>query len=218
MGRHTIVGLGVLLALGVAYLIGSLPTGYAIARMRGVNVLKVGSGHTGATNVLRSSGAVCAALTVIADVLKGFAGVQAARALVPGVPWVWALAGVTAVLGHNRSVFLKFAGGVGTMTTLGATLAISPTAALLAVIAGAVPMALTRYASLGSLAMAVALPLILALGSMLWRWPLVWTVFGLGAGALSVWELRSNIQRLLRGEERKIGQTITSGAQDVTQD
>jgi len=208
----------VLLALVVAYLIGSLPTGYAIARARGVNVLRVGSGHTGATNVLRSSGVLCAALTAVADVLKGYAGVQVARTLVPDSPWVLALAGIATVLGHDKSVFLKFGGGVGSMTTLGATLAISPMAALFAIVAGVVPVALTRYASLGSLVMAMALPLILAFGSMLRAWPLVWAVFGLGAGMLSVWEMRSNIRRLLQGKERKIGETIAPCAQDVTQE
>lgn len=209
------MGIRILAALVAAYLMGSLPTGYAIARLRGVNVLRVGSGHTGATNVLRSSGFLCAMLTGVADILKGYAGVQVARALVPGTSWALALSGIATVLGHNWSVFLGFAGGVGTMTTLGATLAINPTAALIALLAGALPLGLTRYASLGSVTMAVVLPIVLAVGAVVWSWPWDWIVFGLGAGALSLWELRPNIDRLRRGEERKIGQTIPSGSKDV---
>lgn len=201
-------------AIVAAYLIGSLPSGYAIAKLRGVNVLQVGSGHTGATNVLRSSGLPLAILTGIADILKGYASIQLARALAPHAPWTPALAGIAAVLGHNHSVFLAFAGGVGSMTTFGAALGLSPTAALLGLVTGAIPMGITRYASVGSIALAIALPFIMAIGALLGAWPWPWAVFGLGAGALSIWELRGNITRLLRGEERKIGETIPVGQEN----
>jgi acyl phosphate:glycerol-3-phosphate acyltransferase len=209
------VGLLSVAAIAAAYIIGSLPTGYAIARLRGIDLLRVGSGHTGATNVLRSSGLVCAFLTAVADLLKGYAGVQLTRALIPEAPWVLALSCIATVLGHNRSVFLGFAGGVGSMTTFGAALAISPTAAVLAMVIGAIPLGLTRYASLGSVTMAVALPVVLAIGAIIDGWPWVWVSFGLATGALSLWELRPNIGRLLRGEERKIGQKIPPGHEDV---
>ncbi len=204
-----------LAAVTAAYLIGSLPTGYAIARLRGIDVLRVGSGHTGATNVLRSSGLPCALLTAVADILKGYAGVQLTRALIPGASWAVALSGIATVVGHNRSIFLGFGGGVGSMTTFGAALAISPTAALIAMIVGAIPLGVTRYASLGSVTMAIALPVILAIGALGFGWPWVWVIFGLGTGALSLWELRSNIGRLIRGEERKIGQAILPGHEDI---
>lgn len=206
---------GLFVALVAAYLIGSLPTGYAIARLRGVNVLKVGSGHTGATNVLRSSGAVCAALTALADMAKGYAGVTVARLLAPDLSWASALAGIAAVLGHNKSVFLRFGGGVGTMTTFGATVAISPLTGLVALVMGAIPMVITRYASVGSLVYAVAVPIIAGFGVLLRGWPIAWVVFGLGTAALSIWELRRNIQRLARGQERKIGQKIDPGSADI---
>jgi len=208
--------LGLIAALAAAYLIGSLPTGYAIARLRGVNVLRVGSGHTGATNVLRSSGLACAALTAVADIAKGYAGVAVARIVAPGALWAPALAGIATVLGHNKSIFLRFGGGVGTMTTLGATLAISPIAALIALVAGAIPMALTRYASVGSLIFAIAVPIIMGFGALLRGWPIAWVLFGVGTALLSIWELRRNIQRLARGQERKIGQTIAPGSDDVS--
>ncbi len=206
---------GLFVALVAAYLIGSLPTGYAIARLRGVNVLKVGSGHTGATNVLRSSGAACAALTALADMAKGYAGVTVARLLAPDVAWAPALAGIAAVRGHNKSIFLRFGGGVGTMTTFGATVAISPFTGLVALVLCGIPTFITRYASVGSLVYAVAVPVIAGFGALLRGWPIAWVVFGLGTAALSIWELRGNIQRLARGQERKIGQTIKPGSDDI---
>ena len=102
------------------------------------------------------------------------------------------------------------------MTTLGATLAISPTTALIALVTGAIPMALTRYASVGSLALAVAVPIIMGFGALLRGWPIAWVLFGVGTALLSIWELRRNIQRLARGQERKIGQTIAPGNDDVS--
>jgi glycerol-3-phosphate acyltransferase PlsY len=96
-----------LIALVCAYLLGAIPVGYIAAKLlKNVDVRKVGSGRTGATNVLRAAGVVPAALTVVGDFLKGCLAVALARVLVPGLPLMAALGGLGAVAGHNWSIFL----------------------------------------------------------------------------------------------------------------
>lgn len=206
-------GLRFLGALVGAYLLGSLPVGYAITWLaKKVDIRTMGSGHTGGTNVLRVAGALPAALTVLCDAAKGYAAIVLARTLAPGLPWVAALAGVFTVLGHNHSVFLAFKGGVGTMTTFGAALALMPWGAAGAVLAGCAAIAARRYASLGSLTFAGALPFACLLGAALGAWPWAYLLFAVISSLFSVWELRHNIQRLRQGTERKIGQRVETPA------
>ncbi len=198
------------LSLLAAYLLGALPVGYVVTHVaKRVDIRKVGSGHTGGTNVLRTAGAWAALITVLVDLGKGYAAVAIARAWVPGSPWAPSLAGAMAVLGHNHSVFLGFKGGVGSMTTLGAALGVAPWAAAGAGLAAVAAIALKRYASLGSLLLAWLLPVACAVGAALGAWPWATAVFGAIACALSTWELRQNIRRLRQGTERRIGQKAT---------
>jgi glycerol-3-phosphate acyltransferase PlsY len=203
-------------ALLLAYLLGAIPMGYVAAKLiRNVDVRKVGSGHTGGTNVLRSAGLVPAALTVVGDFLKSYAAVALAKALVPGVPLVAALAGLAAVAGHNWPVFLGFHGGVGTMATVGAALMLMPIPTAIAAAAGILVIVAWRYASAGSLTLAVLLTIGCLVGAIQGDLPAMHLVFALGTSAMSIWALRSNIQRLRQGTERKIGQQVPPGATDV---
>ncbi len=200
------IWLRILGAIVVGYVLGSLPTGYAAGRLlKNVDVRKIGSGRTGGTNVLRAAGVIPAILTVVGDFLKGYVAVWLARVIAPGTPFAGALAGLAAVVGHNYSAFLNFHGGAGTMTTLGAAVALMPSAAGAAALGGLVVILLLRYASLGSLTLAALLIVICILG--VWRgiWPAPFALFAFGTSALSTWKLRPNIQRLYRGTERKIG-------------
>ncbi len=206
-----------LIALVGAYLLGAIPVGYVAAKLlKKVDVRKVGSGRTGATNVLRAAGVVPAALTVVGDFLKGYAAVALAGVLAPGIPLVAALGGLAAVAGHNWSVFLGFDGGVGSMTTVGAALMLMPLPTVIAAAAGIAVIVAWRYASAGSLTLATVLTIACVVGVMRGDLPATHLAFALGTSAMAVWELRPNIQRLLQGTERKVGQQIPANANDVT--
>lgn len=204
-------------ALAGAYLLGALPAGYAITWVaKKVDIRTMGSGHTGGTNVLRVAGALPAALTVLCDAAKGYGAVALVRALAPGLPWLAALAGVLAVLGHNHSVFLAFRGGVGTMASFGVALALMPWGAAAAALAGLAVIVAWRYASLGSLTFAAAVPLACLIGASLGAWPWPYLLFALLSSAFAAWELRHNIRRLRQGTERKIGQRVEPPADRPT--
>lgn len=199
-------------ALIAAYLLGSLPIGYVVVWVaRRIDIRAIGSGHTGGTNVLRVAGALPAILTVLGDLAKGYCAVALARHLAPDLALTASLAGLIAVVGHNWSVFLGFRGGVGTMTTGGAALALMPVgiAAVGAIALGIV--AARRYSSLGSLAVAALLPVADLVGILLGAWPAYTLIFTLGTGAMATWALRTNILRLRAGTERRIGQNVPPG-------
>jgi acyl phosphate:glycerol-3-phosphate acyltransferase len=202
----------------VAYMMGSIPVGYLAAKwIKGVDVRKVGSGRIGGSNVLRAAGVVPAVLTVLGDFLKGFGAVHVAKFILPGIPVAPALAGLLVVAGHDYSLFLGFDGGVGSMTTLGAALALTPIASLITLSIGAAMLAIFRYSSLASLSMAAAL-LLVCIGGALWgKLPAADIPFAVGTSFMAAWELRPNIQRLRQGTERKLGQFVKPGQADVNQ-
>jgi len=191
----------VLIALG--YLSGSLPMGVLVARLTGGRDPRtVGSGRTGGTNALRAMGAWRAVLVAALDVLKGAIPVAIAI-LAGGSPLAIALTGVAAIFGAWASVFLRFHGGRGLATGIGATLVIQPLVVALAAPFFFATIVLTRYVSLGSLIASAAGAVILALFVFLgWSDPanLAFAVLG----AVVVWIAHhDNIQRLMRGEERR---------------
>jgi glycerol-3-phosphate acyltransferase PlsY len=183
-----------------AFVVGSFPTGVILARMRGVDLRKVGSGNIGATNVGRAMGGLWAALVLIVDALKGYLPTVLAAHL--GVPPL-AVAGVAlaAVLGHMFSVFLKGRGGKGVATSLGAALALAPLAALACAALYAVVFAAFRISSVGSLSAVIAFPAALALLGD--RQPAHYTFAGVMA-VLVIARHKDNIRRLARGEEHRI--------------
>ncbi|WP_233498229.1 glycerol-3-phosphate 1-O-acyltransferase PlsY [Meiothermus sp. QL-1] len=189
------------LALLLAYLFGAIPAGAWVARHRGVDIQKVGSGNIGATNVLRTLGAGPALLVAAFDVLKGGIAVWVARGLGLEGPWLGGVA-VAAVLGHNYSVFLRFTGGKGVATSFGTLLFLDLMVALLTLPVGMLTMLLTRFVSAGSMVGGLtAVVVSVALGRPLW---LVLTLAGLAA--LIFWTHRENIRRLQQGQERRLGE------------
>lgn len=189
----------------VAYLAGSFPTAYLVGKANGVDLRRVGSGNLGATNVLRTLGWKWGALVYLVDFLKGYlpvafiplAGVDTAAAM----PWRLAF-GVLAILGHVKPVFLLGqGGGKGVATASGVFVALAPDAALLAIVAFAIVVAITRYVSLGSLVGAVVLAVTLLVRHP--DSPVTW--LGLVIAAFVFWTHRENIGRLRRGEERRVG-------------
>ena len=148
-----------LVLVGV-YLIGSIPIGFLIARAAGgFDIRGKGSGTIGATNVLRTLGPVPAVLTLLGDVAKGYVAVRAAEVIGPEPTW-GAAGAVLAVVGNCWPVFLRFKGGKGVATALGAFLALTPRAILVAMAVWIVLTAAFRYVSLASILVCVCLPIV----------------------------------------------------------
>jgi len=192
------------LVLVAAYLIGTLPTGYVLTRfLAGVDLRSVGSGGTGATNAQRALGTKWGIIVAIVDVLKGVAAIVLAR--VAGVDDAWvAASGAAVIAGHCWPVWLRFRGGKGVATGAGAALALSLwSVALIPVMV--IPIALTRYVSLGSVLAALATPVMMAILAAADVVPWSYVGFGVVAAAIIVFRHRANIDRLIHGTERKLG-------------
>jgi len=187
----------------MAYLLGALPVGYLIGKLRGVDVLQYGSGRTGGTNVMRAAGSWAAALTVLGDGVKGLLAVGIAVLLV-GTPAAKVLAGLAVLIGHNWSVFLGWRGGAGAITNLGVITALHYPVMIGLVVIGFVALVVSRMASVGTLTMAVAAPLIFAGLAILGHVPWAYTIYGLFAGAMIAIALLPNIHRILSGTERRL--------------
>lgn len=188
-----------LIGLGFfSYLLGSVPTGYLLARSRGIDIRETGSGNIGATNVARALGKKAAIATFAGDALKGVIPVLVAGRLGLGIK-VAAVLGLVAFLGHCFSVFLKFRGGKGVATGFGACLALAPVPALIAIALWGVIFLFTRLSSLAALVAALTLPLLVWLISDLQ----VLFYFALPVIVILIFNHRENIQRLLKRKESK---------------
>lgn len=187
-----------LIAIGAAYLTGSIPTGLLLGKAYGIDVRKEGSGNIGATNLYRTVGRKVGIITLIGDCLKGLIPVLLVK-LSTLPPDFAAWVGLAAFCGHVFSVFLKFRGGKGVATALGVFLALAPLAVAIAMALFAVLMYLWRYVSLGSIAAAAVMPL---------------AVFFLGGGRtvttvtlvislIVIVRHHENIGRLLSGSESR---------------
>lgn len=192
-----------IIAILVGYLFGSIPMGYLVARLYGVDVTTKGSGRIGGTNVLRAAGTGAAGLTVLGDVLKGLIPVYFIAVL--GMPLTTALTASAAVLGHNYSVFLRFRGGVGAGTAVGAIGGLNFPIGLMAATCGLVALGISRYASVLSTTIAVASLLILTISAFLGYTPYEYIVAGVLNLLLMFYALRPNFARLRAGTERRIG-------------
>jgi len=192
-----------IIAALIGYLLGNIPSGVLISKIYGIrDIRKHGSGNTGTTNVLRTLGWLPSVLTLVCDCLKGYVACLIGRWLAgdPGM----LLGGLCAILGHDFPVFMGFKGGKGIATSLGLIIAISPWIALGELLVQIVTVAITRYMSIASLITTVAFPI---LTGILCRGRDHYGLF-LGAAcvasALSLFGHRSNIQRLIRGEENRL--------------
>jgi glycerol-3-phosphate acyltransferase PlsY len=203
---------GAIVALAVAaYLIGAVPFGLLVARLKGVDITKVGSGNIGATNVFRSVSKPLGILTFALDAAKGWLPAY----LFP--LWVTAegtgapsslgiLYAALAIAGHTWPVYLKFKGGKGVATSAGALIGIAPQAILVGVAVWVVVFGVSRYVSVASIAAAIAVP-----AAAWWSWghgpghSLVLPVALTLLGALIVWRHRGNVQRLRAGTEHRFG-------------
>jgi acyl phosphate:glycerol-3-phosphate acyltransferase len=198
-------GIDLVLAVLAGYLIGAVPSGVLIGRVRGVDPRSSGSGRTGTTNALRTLGPRWAAAVAVLDVVKGVAAVLVGNLIIGPAPWAGAIAAVAAVVGHVRSIFIGFTGGRGAATGAGAMLVLAPIAILVAIPEFLLLVWRTRLVSLGSVMAAVTVALVAAaLYSVGWA-GLEVVVAGVLIGLVVVLAHTDNIQRLLAGTERRIG-------------
>ncbi|MDQ3386455.1 MAG: glycerol-3-phosphate 1-O-acyltransferase PlsY [Actinomycetota bacterium] len=198
----------ILVLLG--YILGSVPTGYLVGRAFGVDVRTVGSGNIGTANVLRAAGKWAAILTLVGDMLKGFAPVVVARAATDDL-WVHAGVALAAVVGHCWPVFLKFKGGKAVATGAGTSIGLAPVVGLgLFAFWWAVVLA-SRYTSLGAIAVMIVSPVVFILTGQ----PLAYVVYTVVGGALVLWRHRENARALIGGTERKVGQRVEGGKERV---
>ena len=186
------------LAIAVAYVLGSVPSGYLAGRLRGIDIREVGSRNVGATNVFRSLGKGIGLAVMGADIAKGVAAVGIAVALTDD-PWPL-IAGGAAILGHVFPVWLGFRGGKGVAVTAGVAIALMPLAAAVMIPVWILIVAVTRYVSVASIAAAILLtPVAWLFGA---SWP---TLVFAGLVSLGVlWRHRGNVERLRRGTELRL--------------
>jgi glycerol-3-phosphate acyltransferase PlsY len=200
---------GYILTAVVAYLLGSIPTGFLVGKAKGIDIRTIGSGNIGATNVFRYFGKVAGLLVLLADALKGLLAVL----LVPRLSWVafgapanplvreWLeiIAGLAAVLGHNYTCWLRFKGGKGIATSAGVLIALVPYALLIIFGVWILVLALTRFVSLASISASFTLPF------ATWITGGSFTMIAITAAmaVLAIYKHKSNIQRLLKGTESR---------------
>jgi glycerol-3-phosphate acyltransferase PlsY len=195
-----------LVMVPIAYLIGSIPFGLLAGKLVAkVDIREYGSGKIGMTNVLRTAGTTAAAVVLLLDMGKAVAAVVIARLLFDS-GGAEAAAALTVIFGHNWPVFIGFRGGRGTASGWGGLLILSPIAGLIATVVGVSLVGVTRYMSLGSITAAALGSAVLVVLAMIGQEPLVYSWYGIIGGTLIVVRHRDNIQRLLNGTERKIGQ------------
>lgn len=190
--------------IALAYVLGAVPFGWVVGKAWGsVDVRKVGSGNIGTSNVMRTVGKTAAICVLVLDVVKGALPVLLARAL-HFSPWGVIGVAVAAVVGHVWPVFLRFNGGKGIATTLGAAIGLDLRLALLLLGLWFVTLLATRYISVASLVAAVALPVFVwALGHST-----AFIVGGSFISALAMWRHRANLRRLLSGTEYRFGERV----------
>lgn len=187
--------------MALGYLFGSVPFGLLLTRAAGAGDLRsIGSGNIGATNVLRTGRRGLAAATLLLDVAKGFLAVTLAPQLGGDPEQMMRLAALGAFVGHCYPVWLKFCGGKGVATLLGIALAFGWAYLLVFALVWLGMVVLFRFSSLGGLGAALALPV-----AAFWRGEVVLMFLFAALALLVVWKHRSNIGRLMRREEPKVG-------------
>ncbi|MDA7880683.1 glycerol-3-phosphate 1-O-acyltransferase PlsY [Akkermansiaceae bacterium] len=205
----------------LGFLLGSIPFGLLMGKLKGIDIRQHGSGNIGATNVFRTLGKPSGIICLLLDFTKGLVPVLIANHLVASMmneqqttaQSIIVLTALAAIMGHNYSPWIGFKGGKGIATSAGAIAGLMPPVALgLLILIFIIVTRITKYVSVGSIATAIALPLLTIWGSFhhgkiadgTWNKPLF--IFSLIAGTLAIWKHRANIARLRAGTENRIGQ------------
>jgi glycerol-3-phosphate acyltransferase PlsY len=203
----------------IAYLLGSIPFGLIISKLKsGVDVRGYGSGKTGATNVMRITGAKLGVLTLVLDVIKAAGAVMLATVIIDGdsgiltiggVPVYWqhvaqVVAGLAVVVGHNWPIFAKFKGGRGVTAYFGTLFAICPPVGIFGAQIVALAALLSRHMSLGSVLGSLAALCFMIPLTILYNFPPIYLAYGSVVVALIVYQHLGNIKRLRQGTERRL--------------
>ena len=192
----------IILILFISYLLGSFPTGFIYAKkFKNIDLRSVGSGSTGATNVLRNVGKWPALIVFIVDVLKGFLAVKIAHMFLEN-NLIEVLGGLFAIAGHIWPIWLKGRGGKAVATGLGMFIALSWKVGFASLGTFLIIITFTKIVSLSSIIAALFLPIYMFVHMGILNHP--YTVFSLLVAILVIWKHRSNIKRLIKGEEPKI--------------
>jgi len=196
---------GNVLAIVLSYLIGAVPLGLVLVRVvKGVDIRDYGSGKIGASNVLRLLGVPSAVLVFSFDAAKGIIAILLVKAMGDAV-WAEAAAAFAALVGHNWSVFIRFSGGRGVSTGLGALFIMAPVWGLAALGFGLLVVLAFRYVSLGSILGTAAAMVMVLLAALQGHEPWAYFAYAAIAGPLIWVQHHDNIARLLKGTERRIG-------------
>jgi glycerol-3-phosphate acyltransferase PlsY len=205
----------VAIPLVVSYLLGSIPFGFLVAKAKRIDLRQVGSGNIGSTNIYRALGLRAAILVFALDAGKGFVGTRLVPALGPAgldVSHLRFICALAVVLGSVASIFMRFKGGKGVATGAGVFLGLAPLAAAISIAIWAGLVAIFRYVSLGSLAAACALPILVAcFGSQTYAHDPVFYL-AVAVAAIVFLSHRSNIRRLLSGREQRVRRVRPEGA------
>lgn len=201
-----------LIALG--YLLGAIPTGYWVGKLKGIDIREVGSGSTGATNVARTVGKGAGIFVLIVDVLKGYLPVwlaiylQSTRAIeaFPFSDWMIVPPAVAAMtlIGHSKSIFLNFKGGKSAATALGNVIALQPVAAVTTFAVFVILGFATRIISIASMTAAVVAVISIATVTYPYKAPLSYVIYIAMGATFVIWRHKDNIGRLIRGEEKRL--------------
>ena len=192
-----------LAAVTLGYFAGSIPFAFLVARRRGIDLRRSGSGNVGATNVLRTSGVPLAVTAMMLDAMKGAVAVLIAQRLTEG-PATPVAAGLAAIIGHVYPVWLQFRGGRGVATAAGVFAVLTPLALAIAAVAFVLAVFVTRYISVGS----VTAALTLAAAAVIDDPPNAVVGGAIVAALVIVQRHRANLARLVAGTEPRIGQRI----------
>ncbi len=187
-----------ILTVFLGYMLGSIPFGLLLTRLTGGGDLReIGSGNIGATNVLRTGNKAIAALTLLLDVGKGAAAVVIASSLDSGFG---VLAGMGAFLGHLYPVWLKFKGGKGVATLLGIVAALAPILGIVFAVTWLAGLLILRYSSVSGMLASISVPITAVIVGQY-----SWVPMFIGFALLVIWKHRANVERLMAGEEPKVG-------------
>jgi glycerol-3-phosphate acyltransferase PlsY len=198
-----------------SYLIGSIPSGLIIVRLKtGKDIRTVESGRTGGTNVARAAGFYAGFATAVLDMLKAMICAYLARYLAPGNVWLHVLAPAAAVIGHNYSIYLverlenggiRFRGGAGGAPAFGGGVGLWFPVAFIALPFAAIMLFFVGYASIATLSVPVTITLTFMICAYLGVLPWQYIFYGLIIFFILAWALRPNIRRLINGNERLVG-------------
>ncbi len=183
-----------------AYLLSSIPFGLVIARFKGVDLRKIGSGNIGTTNVYRAMGLKWAIVVFFLDALKGTIPVLISQIIFPHLYILHVLIALMAILGHSLSVFAKFKGGKGAATSLGVLCILSPSIFLVIVVIALIVFLFSRTISITTLSCAVVIPFLF----YFFHYPKSYVLFVLLGAIYVILRHKDNIGRILRGEEKKL--------------